>query len=106
MAEEKDTDRLASELLGKICDALNKPLPGTGKKTPKPQADDGDNSLLDTIKDFLTQALPGTKPIAATDHAASPDCARAFDSNRGRGQQQNLWWCLLLRRKPIVPAVG
>ncbi len=61
MANKTDTDRLASELLAALQNVLNKPLPGTGQEKPQSQVDEP--SLLDTIKDFLTQSLPGTKEI-------------------------------------------
>ncbi len=60
MQNKNDTDRLASELLAALQNVLNKPLPGAGQPKPQTQADD--TSLFETIKDFLTQSLPGTKP--------------------------------------------
>ncbi len=59
MASERDTDRLASELLGALMGSLTKPMAGTGQAQSRPQVDEG--SMLNTIKDFLTQSLPGTK---------------------------------------------
>ncbi len=59
MQNKNDTDRLAKELLAALQSVLNKPLPGTSQSKPQSQADDP--SILDTIKDFLTQSLPGTK---------------------------------------------
>ena len=60
MANERDTDRLASELLGKLLGSLNKPVAGTGQTVARPQVDE--NNMLNTIKDFLNQSVPGTKP--------------------------------------------
>ena len=60
MANERDTDRLASELLGKLLGSLNKPVAGTGQTVSRPQVDE--NNMLSTIKDFLNQSVPGTKP--------------------------------------------
>ncbi len=60
MAYERDNDRLASELLGKLLGSLNKPVAGTGQTVSKPQVDE--NNMLNTIKEFLNQSVPGTKP--------------------------------------------
>lgn len=60
MANERDTDRLANELLGALMGSLTKPMAGTGRPQARPQVDEG--SMLSTIKEFLTQSLPGTKP--------------------------------------------
>lgn len=77
MADNRDTERLASGLLNVLRDALSKPLPGTTQTQPRPQVDE--DSLLDTIKDFLTQSLPGTKeqeeqhkPAASSGGSAKP----------------------------------
>ncbi len=64
MGNERDTDRLASELLGALMGSLTKPMAGTGTTQSRPQVDEG--SMLNTIKDFLTQSLPGTKPQSQT----------------------------------------
>ena len=69
MGNEKDTDRLASELLGALMGSLTKPMTGTGRPQSQPQVDQG--SMLSTIKDFLNQSLPGTKPLGQPD-APSP----------------------------------
>ena len=60
MGNENDTDRLAGELLGALMGSLTKPMAGTGRPQSQPQVDQG--SMLNTIKDFLNQSLPGTKP--------------------------------------------
>ncbi len=60
MGNERDTDRLASELLGALMGSLTRPMAGTGRPQSQPQVDQG--SMLNTIKDFLNQSLPGTKP--------------------------------------------
>jgi len=60
MANERDTDRLANELLGALMGSLTKPMAGTGRPQAQPQVDQG--SMLNTIKEFLNQSLPGTKP--------------------------------------------
>jgi len=59
MAYQGDTDRMAGELLNLLKGSLTKPAPGIGAR---PQAQVDDNSMLSTIKDFLNQSLPGTKP--------------------------------------------
>lgn len=75
MANERDTDRLASELLGALMGSLTKPMAGTGPAQARPQVDEG--SMLNTIKDFLTQSLPGTKEQVkpGTPAAAQPGIA-------------------------------
>jgi len=60
MANERDTERMASELLGALMGSLTKPMLGTGRPQSQPQVDQG--SMLTTIKEFLNQSLPGTKP--------------------------------------------
>jgi len=59
MAEQNHTDRLAGGLMKQLPGSLNKPAPGTGTVRPQPQVDE--KSMLETIKGFLTQSLPGTK---------------------------------------------
>jgi len=59
MADERDTDRLAGELLSSLMGFLTGPMAGTGRPQPRPQVDEG--SMLNTIKEFLNQSLPGTK---------------------------------------------
>ena len=59
MANERDTDRLAGDLMKQLLGSLNKPAPGTGSVRPQAQVDE--NSMLETIKGFLNQSLPGTK---------------------------------------------
>lgn len=59
MANERDTDRMAGDLMKALLGSLNKPVAGTGQTAPTPQVDE--KSMLDTIKGFLNQSLPGTK---------------------------------------------
>ena len=61
MSSRRDTDRMAGELLNLLKGSLTKPVAGTGVSRPQAQPDEG--SMLNTIKDFLNQSLPGTKPI-------------------------------------------
>jgi len=73
MANERDTDRLANELLGALMGSLTKPMAGTGRPQSQPQVAQG--SMLNTIKDFLNQSLPGTKPQPGSAAAAQPSTA-------------------------------
>jgi hypothetical protein len=59
MARQNDTDRLAGDLMKQLLGSLNKPAPGIGSARPQAQVDE--NSMLETIKGFLNQSLPGTK---------------------------------------------
>lgn len=59
MENEKNTDRLAKNLMSVITNALKEDLYGKEAVQDKPEMDE--NSLLDSIKQFLTQALPGKK---------------------------------------------
>jgi len=59
MADGQDTDRMAGDLMKALLGSLNKPVAGTGQTGPTPQVDE--KSMMDTIKGFLNQSLPGTK---------------------------------------------
>jgi len=87
MANERDTDRLASELLGALMGSLTKPMAGTGQTQSRPQVDEG--SMLNTIKDFLTQSLPGTKeqvkPGAPAAAQASTAGSQTWGAVQGTG---------------------
>ena len=80
MSSERDTDRMAGELLNLLKGSLTKPVAGTG--VPRPQAQPEESSMLNTIKDFLNQSLPGTKPIAKPT-ASTPVGAGASQSSAG-----------------------
>jgi len=54
MAEQKDTDRIAGQLL----DLLKGKIPGTGFAGGTTQPDTDDNTLLDMIKDVLRRTMP------------------------------------------------
>ena len=56
MAEERDTDRIAGELLNMLKGSLARP--GSGVLS-RPQSSSDDNSMLNMIKDVLKQQLPG-----------------------------------------------
>jgi len=75
MADKKATDRLASDLLAVLREAFSKPLPGTAQTQPQPQVDE--DSLLDSIKEFLTQSLPGTKDEEEQAAPAAPQVTSA-----------------------------
>lgn len=59
MASERDTDRLAGDLLQALMGTMNKPVPSTRSVRQRPQVDE--RSMLSTIKDFLNQSIPGMK---------------------------------------------
>ena len=59
--------------LDSLSEILNKPLPGTEAKTPRPAEkpvvfsdDDDDDSLLDKITDILSKPLPGAEESSGT----------------------------------------
>jgi hypothetical protein len=65
MADARDTDRMAGDLLKAVLGSMNKPAVGG---QARPQADE--RSMLSTIKDFLGQSTPGAKEQAKP--AATP----------------------------------
>ncbi len=58
MASEKDTNRMAGELLNALLGSMM-PLSTIGQIQPKAQVDEG--SMLDTIKSYLNQSMHGAK---------------------------------------------
>lgn len=70
MANDRDTDRMAGDLMKALLGSLNKPAAGTGQPQSAPQVDE--NSMLDTIKGFLNQSLPGTKEREKPNAPAAP----------------------------------
>ena len=98
MANENDTDRMAGDLLNLLKGSLAKPVPGTGASRPLAQPDEG--SMLNTIKDFLNQSLPGTKPIAKPGAPASmPAGTAASQSLAASLAMQPVDWETMYRRQ-------
>jgi len=98
MANERDTDRLANDLLGALMGSITKPMAGTGRPQAQPQVDQG--SMLNTIKDFLNQSLPGTKeqvkpgaPAAAQQGTAGSQTWGAVQGTEASG------WEAIFRRQ-------
>lgn len=73
MAGEKDTDRMAGDLMKALLGSLKKPVAGPGQTQSTPQVDE--SSMLDTIKGFLNQSLPGTKEREKPNAPAAPQGA-------------------------------
>ncbi len=96
MADERDTDRLAGELLNLLKGSLTKPAPGT---TAKPQAQVDDNSMLSTIKDFLNQSLPGTKPREQAGSQSTAQAPTYSQSSAAGSEVQVGGWEGLFRRQ-------
>lgn len=97
MADERDTDRMAGELLNLLKGSLTKPASGTA--AIRPQVDD--NSVLNMIKDILKQNLPsGPKP---REQASAPTTQQAYtvpsQYSAAGGEVQVGGWEGLFRRQ-------
>jgi len=98
MADAKDTDRMAGDLLNALLGSLNKPVAGTGHTQPRPQVDE--SSMLDTIKGFLNQSLPGTKEREKPNAPAAPQGATAGYQASAAGNEMEIGgWEGLFRRQ-------
>jgi len=85
VANERDTDRLAGDLMKQLLGSLNKPAPGTGAVRPQPQVDE--NSMLETIKGFLNQSLPGTKEREKPSAPAAPQVGSSAYQSSASGEE-------------------
>jgi len=98
MARQNDTDRLAGDLMKQLLGSLNKPAPGTGAVRPQAQVDE--NSMLETIKGFLNQSLPGTKerekPSAPTASQTGSAGSQPSADAAGMGEVR---WTVMYRRQ-------
>ena len=98
MADERDTDRLAGDLMKQLLGSLNKPAPGIGSARPQAQVDE--NSMLETIKGFLNQSLPGTKerekPSAPAAAQAGSLGSQPSTDVHGTGEVR---WTVMYRRQ-------
>ena len=97
MANERDTDRLAGDLMKQLLGSLNKPAPGIGAARPQPQVDE--NSMLETIKGFLNQSLPGTKEREKPSAPAAPQVGSSAYQSSASGEEVVGGWEGLFRRQ-------
>jgi len=87
---------MAGDLMKALLGSLNKPVAGTGQPQSAPQVDE--SSMLDTIKGFLNQSLPGTKEREKPSAPAAPQVTpNAYQSSMTAGEMGG--WEGLFRRQ-------
>lgn len=94
MPYERNTDRMAGALLQALMGSMSNPLNSAGIR---PQVDEG--SMLNTIKDFLSQSMPGAK---GKEDQSTPTASEGSWSGSGTsaaGEVQVGGWEGLFRRQ-------